>query len=172
MTGRRARDTAPLAAYAARLLRVRWFVRAPIAVYRARIGFVFGSRLLMLEHTGRKTGARRRVVLEVIGHPQRGTYVVASGFGARAQWFRNVRASPRVRIWTGRHVAVPATARLLGSDEAAAALSAYAARHPLAWAALEPVFEATLGAGANGSEPALPLVALDTEGSPEVPSAR
>ena len=50
-----------LAARAAALLRVRRFVRAPIAIYRARLGFIFGSRLLMLEHTGRKTGARRYV---------------------------------------------------------------------------------------------------------------
>jgi deazaflavin-dependent oxidoreductase (nitroreductase family) len=161
--------TRPLAAYAARLLRVRWLVRAPIWVYRARLGFVFGSRLLMLEHTGRNTGARRLVVLEVVGHPRRGTYIVASGFGARAQWFRNVRASSRVRVWAGRRMAVPAAARLLGTDEAADALAAYAARHPLAWAALRAVLETTLGAGAGGREPALPLVALDLDGSPDVP---
>ncbi|MGW4714622.1 hypothetical protein [Nocardia sp. NPDC004260] len=29
----------------ARLLRTRWFVRAPIAVFRARLGFLFGGRL-------------------------------------------------------------------------------------------------------------------------------
>lgn len=33
---------------AARLLRTRWLVRAPIALFRARLGFVFGRRLLML----------------------------------------------------------------------------------------------------------------------------
>ncbi|MGH7735078.1 MAG: nitroreductase family deazaflavin-dependent oxidoreductase, partial [Gemmatimonadales bacterium] len=38
-----------LAAWAAGLLRVRWLVRAPIGLYRARLGFLFGSRLLMLE---------------------------------------------------------------------------------------------------------------------------
>jgi hypothetical protein len=44
---------------AAALLRTRWLVRAPIWLYRARLGFVFRSQLLMLEHRGRKTGARR-----------------------------------------------------------------------------------------------------------------
>jgi hypothetical protein len=44
-------------------------VRAPVWLYRARLGFVFGSRLLMLEHTGRKTGIRRYVVLETVDHP-------------------------------------------------------------------------------------------------------
>jgi hypothetical protein len=42
--------SSPVAAWAARLLRVRWIVRAPVWLYRARLGFVFGSRLLMLEH--------------------------------------------------------------------------------------------------------------------------
>jgi hypothetical protein len=46
-----------LAAWAAGLLRVRWVVRVPVGLYRARLGFLFGSRLLMLEHTGRKSGA-------------------------------------------------------------------------------------------------------------------
>jgi hypothetical protein len=58
-------------------------VRAPVGLYRARLGFLLGSRLLMLEHTGRKSGARRYVVLEVVGHPRPRTYVVASGFGGR-----------------------------------------------------------------------------------------
>lgn len=66
-----------ITAWAAGLLRVRWLVRAPIGLYRAHLGFLFGSRLLMLEHTGRKSGTRRYVVLEVVGHPRPGTYVVA-----------------------------------------------------------------------------------------------
>lgn len=81
------------AAMAARLLRARWLVRAPIWLYRGRLGIVFGSRLLMLEHTGRTSGARRYAVLEVIDRPSPGRYVVSSGFGARAQWFRNVQAN-------------------------------------------------------------------------------
>lgn len=46
---------------------------------------MFGPRLLMLEHTGRKTGILRYVVLEAVDHPDPGTYVVAAGFGDRAQ---------------------------------------------------------------------------------------
>ena len=72
------------AAWAARLLRARWIVRAPVWLCRAQLGFAFGSRLLILEHTGRKTGIRRYVVLEAAGHPDPGTYRVAAGFGDRA----------------------------------------------------------------------------------------
>jgi len=156
--------TGAVAAWAAGLLRVRWLARAPVGLYRARLGFLFGSRLLMLEHLGRKSGARRYVVLEVAARPRPGTYVVASGFGARAQWFRNVRANPHVRIYAGGHRPQPATARLLTSDETAAALAAYAAGHPRAWAALKPVLEATLGARISDQETSLPMIAFEVPG--------
>ena len=141
-------------------MRVRWIVRAPVWLYRARLGFVFGSRLLMLEHTGRKSGKRRRVVLEIVGQPQPGTYIVASGFGSRAQWFRNVRADPKVRVSIGSRRPAPATARPLTSEDARAALAAYATRHPRAWGALKPVFEATLGDPIDPNGTSLPMVAL------------
>jgi deazaflavin-dependent oxidoreductase (nitroreductase family) len=142
-------------------LRVRWIVRAPVWLYQVRLGFVFGSRLLMLEHTGRNTGIRRYAVLEVVDHPDRGTYVVAAGCGDRAQWLRNIRASPRVRISTGSRRSVPALARPLTGEETAAALIACARRHPRSWAALKPVFEATLGAPINSDGTSLPLIVLD-----------
>ena len=157
--------SSPAATVAARLLRTRWIVRAPVWLYRARLGFMFGSRLLMLEHTGRKSGIRRYVVLEAVDHPDPHTYIVAAGFGDRAQWLRNVRASPRVRVYTGYHRPVPAIARPLTSEETAAALTAYARRHPRAWAALKPVFEATLGARIDSDGTSLPMIALDLAGS-------
>lgn len=147
--------------WAAGLLRVRWFVRAPIWLYRAGLGFVFGSRLLLLEHIGRTSGARRYVVLEVVDRPRPGRYVVASGFGGRAQWFRNVRANPHVRVSVAGHGPRPAAARLLEPAEAAATLRRYASAHPRAWAKLRPVLEETLGAEIGEDHTDLPLVALD-----------
>jgi deazaflavin-dependent oxidoreductase (nitroreductase family) len=142
---------------AARLLRVRWLVRAPVWAYRARLGFLFGSRLVMLEHTGRMSGRRRFAVLEAVGHPAPGTYLVVSGFGGRAQWFRNIQADPRVRLYAASRRPAPAVARTLTRDQAAAALAAYAAARPRAWATLKPALEKTLGAEAGD----LPMVALN-----------
>lgn len=154
---------------AASLLRVRWMVRAPIWLYRARLGALLGSRLLMLEHTGRSSGLPRYVVLEVVDHPDPLRYVVVSGFGERAQWFRNVRADPRVRVQVGSRRPVAAEAVLLDPTAASEALSRYAAAHPRAWSALRPVLEETVGAriDKHGSEhggaheDALPVIALD-----------
>lgn len=157
------RVTRTVAVRAAALLRVRWFVRAPIWLYRARLGFLFGSRLLMLEHLGRTSGARRYVVLEVIARPAPGRYIVASGFGARAQWFRNVHAHPHVRVYLGGRSPVSATAHALTGEQSATALAAYAHAHPRAWRTLKPVFETTLGAHISEQESTLPLVAFDLD---------
>lgn len=141
-----------------RILRSARLMRAPILVYRARLGIVFGSRMLMLEHVGRRSGLRRQVVLEVIEHPAPDAYVVASGFGDRAQWYRNVQACPRVRVSVGRRVSVPATARVLEPSEADGVLRRYTARHPRAWRRLKPVIEATLGAPVTEEHTGLPMV--------------
>jgi deazaflavin-dependent oxidoreductase (nitroreductase family) len=145
---------------AGRLLRVRWVVRAPIWLFRARLGLLFGKRMLMLEHIGRKTGARRYVVLEVVAHPNPRTYVVASGFGERAQWLRNVRSNPNVRVVVGSAPPQPATARVLDQTEARSALETYARSHPIAWRSLRPVFESTLGTQISDDGTELPLVGL------------
>ena len=63
------RITQRVAEAGAGLVRVRWLVRAPIWLYRARLGFLFGERLLMLEHTGRKSGLLRLAVLEIVARP-------------------------------------------------------------------------------------------------------
>lgn len=64
----------------------------------------------MLEHHGRTSGQRRHVVLEVVDHPSPDRYVVVSGFGQRAQWFRNVATDPRVRVYVGGHKPMQARA--------------------------------------------------------------
>ncbi|OBH81451.1 nitroreductase [Mycobacterium scrofulaceum] len=145
---------------AERLLRSRRLVRAPIWLFKARAGALFGSRMLMLEHTGRNSGARRYAVLEVVDHPAPATYVVASGFGRKAQWFRNIEAQPRVRVYAGSRAPRRATARVMTQDEVDRTLAAYRGRHPKAWERMRPVLEGTLGAAITDTGAPLPLVEL------------
>lgn len=153
----------PATRVAVAALRARWLVRAPIGLYRARLGFLFGHRFLLLEHIGRTSGRRRFVVLEVIGRPSPDRYLVISGFGEKAQWFRNVMADERVRVSVGARGPRPARARRLDDRAAAAALDGYAARHPHAWARLRPVLERTAGLAARGTGATVPVVALDPD---------
>ncbi|MDP7702420.1 nitroreductase family deazaflavin-dependent oxidoreductase [Mycobacterium sp. TY815] len=142
------------------LLRSRHLVRAPIWIYRARAGALFGSRTLMLEHIGRKTGRPRYVVLEVVDRPAPGSYVVPSGFGRKAQWFRNIEANPHVRVFVGSHAPAPATARILNPDEVDRVLARYRDRHPRAWQQFKHVLAETLGAPITDTGAPLPMVEL------------
>ncbi|GLW64306.1 hypothetical protein Arub01_25500 [Actinomadura rubrobrunea] len=133
-------------------------------MYRAGLGALFGSRLLLLEHVGRVTGARRYVVLEVVEHPAPDEYVIVSGFGERAQWYRNVLACPDVRVSTGLRRSVPAVATVMSQEEAAAVLERYARVHPRAWKNLRAVIERATGTTVDR----LPMVRLKlTKGSRE-----
>nr|WP_245849307.1 nitroreductase family deazaflavin-dependent oxidoreductase [Mycobacterium palustre] len=133
-------------------------MRAPVWLYKARAGALFGSRFVMVEHVGRKSGAPRHAVLEVVDHPAPDRYVVASGFGPKAQWFLNIRANPRVRVYAGSRAPRPAAARVLDQQEADRTLAAYRARHPRAWKKMRPVLEETLGAPITDTATPLPMV--------------
>jgi deazaflavin-dependent oxidoreductase (nitroreductase family) len=151
---------ATLSDFGARLLRNRRLVRAPIWLYRIRAGALFGQRMLMLEHIGRTSGARRYVVLEVVGRPNPDTVVVASGFGAKAQWFRNVSVNPEVRVWLGRHRPAAAVAQVLDQQSVDQVLADYRAQHPKTWEQFKLVLEETLGRPITDTGAPLPMVEL------------
>lgn len=150
---------------AARLLRTRWLVRAPIRLFRAGLGFVLGPRFLMLQHRGRLSGEARYVVLEVTARPAPDRIVVVSGMGPTAQWYRNVLVEPRVLVSTGARRDVRALAHALPPDEAAAVLDRYAHEHAGPWAALRPVLTEwaeplAAAGGAERWEQVVPVVEL------------
>lgn len=140
----------------ARLLQSRTFVRAPIWFYRHGLGWLLGSRILMLEHLGRTSGKARYVCLEVVGRPGPDVIVVASGFGTQAQWYRNLRAHADCFVSIGHLARVPATARFLSDEESADALARYREAHPEAWKHLRGAIEHTSGGPAD----ILPMVEL------------
>lgn len=104
--------------------------RAPIGLYRVNLGFLLGTRFLMLEHVGRKSGETRRTVLEVVLNEEDAAYI-AAGWGASAQWFRNIQANPSVvfHLGTKRY---ETTAVIVDRAEARKVMDVYAAAHPKA----------------------------------------
>ncbi|WP_236700374.1 nitroreductase family deazaflavin-dependent oxidoreductase [Allosalinactinospora lopnorensis] len=114
----------------------RAIYRAPIWCYRLGLGGLLGHRFVLLTHIGRKSGRPRQVVLEVAGyHRESGGFLVASGYGARSQWFRNILHRPRVRFQIGWR-RYEGTARPLPAEESGRSLAEYARRHPRAAASL------------------------------------
>lgn len=70
-----------------------------ILLFRAGLGPLLGRRFLLLHHVGRVSGSDRRAVLEVVAYeaPYR-CWTVASGFGPRSDWYRNLRAQPKTVV--------------------------------------------------------------------------
>lgn len=143
----------------ANLLRNRRFVRAPIWLYRHRLGWLLGGRVLMLEHIGRRSGERRYVCLEVVDRPAADRIVVVSGFGVRAQWYRNLSAHPDCRVSIGAAREIPAQARLMSDAESTEALQHYQRAHPRAWRRLRGMIEQAVQAPVT----ALPMVTLSLD---------
>lgn len=112
----------------------RTFVRLPIHLYRMHLGGLLGKRFILLDHTGRKTGKHRQAVLEVVERTDEG-YVVCSGFGPEADWYRNVLKNPEVTIQDGRR-RLAVTAHPLAPAEGGEIMARYAPRHPKAAARL------------------------------------
>ncbi|MER5214388.1 nitroreductase family deazaflavin-dependent oxidoreductase [Streptomyces sp. NPDC002838] len=108
----------------------RLALRLPILLFRAGLGPLFGKRLLLLHHIGRVSRLDRMVVLEVVSYdPAAGSWTVASGFGAEADWYQNLREQPKTLIQFGnRPHAV--TAHFLPAEEGAEIMAGYARRHP------------------------------------------
>jgi deazaflavin-dependent oxidoreductase (nitroreductase family) len=113
------------------LLRVVF--RLPIWLYRIHLGRLLGNRFLLLTHLGRKSGLPRQVVLEVLRHDRTtDTYIIASAWGAKANWFQNIQQTPEVVIHAGRR-RLAATATRLSMEAAEREVRTYAQRHPLAF---------------------------------------
>jgi deazaflavin-dependent oxidoreductase (nitroreductase family) len=112
----------------------RRLLKAPVWLYRLRLGRLLGGRFLLLRHRGRRTGAVHETVLEVIGREGDELYVI-SGFGRSSDWLRNIRAAPPLLVESGSRSFVP-EARFLDAGEAASVLRSYAARNPRAAAIL------------------------------------
>ncbi|MEV4333513.1 nitroreductase family deazaflavin-dependent oxidoreductase [Streptomyces sp. NPDC049597] len=108
----------------------RLVARLPVHLYRIGLGPLLGPRLLLLLHTGRKTGATHTVVLEVVAHdPRSPAWTVASGFGPTAEWYRNLHATPKVTIQYGRRYHA-VTADFLPEEEGGRIMVEYASAHP------------------------------------------
>jgi deazaflavin-dependent oxidoreductase (nitroreductase family) len=102
-------------------------------LYRLHLGWLLGHRFLQLTHRGRKSGRVYRAVLEVIRYdPQTRESVALSGWGERADWYRNLQAGPAIEVRTGGRRYVPVH-RLLAPEEVYREMQDYMRRNR--WAA-------------------------------------
>ena len=104
--------------------------RMPIYFYKMGLGWMLGSRFLLLTHTGCKSGEFRQTVLEIIHYsPEDHSYYVVSGFGTRSHWYQNIKQDPGVTIQIGSN-RMSADAQRLEPDEAENIFLAYTQNNP------------------------------------------
>lgn len=105
-------------------------LHSPVWLFRSRLGFVFGKRIVMLEHTGRRSGKLRQTPLEVV-HREGDSYILCSGTGPNADWYRNLHSNPAAGLWVGSK-RYEVDQRFLGDSEAATTFARYETAHPKA----------------------------------------
>ena len=127
---------------------LRLAFRLPIYLYRLNLGWLFGHRALLLIHQGRKSGLLRETVLEVVVYnPATKESFVLSAWGEKADWYRNIQATPALEVRTGGQRYVPEQ-RFLAPEENHGVFADYERRHPLAFQILARV----LGYPLDGTE--------------------
>jgi deazaflavin-dependent oxidoreductase (nitroreductase family) len=66
------------------------------ALYRLGLGPLVGRLILLLTTTGRKSGLPRLTALQY--EEVDGEFYLGSSRGAKADWYRNIQANPRVQV--------------------------------------------------------------------------
>jgi deazaflavin-dependent oxidoreductase (nitroreductase family) len=123
------------------------FLRSPIWLFTIGLGWVFGERLLLLNHIGRKTGMKRQVVLEVAHHnKQTGSYTVNVAYGKKSDWYQNIRKTSNVSIIVGRR-RLNANAEIVSPAEGGEIMVAFFRQHPI-----EARMSSMLGYKVDGTE--------------------
>ena len=103
--------------------------KVPVWMYQAHLGRVFGGRIFMLVHHGRKSGKRYVSGLEVLVRRE-GELFVFSAWGRKADWLRNIEAGGVDELWDGSTRYGGATFRVVEPDEAFEVLTDYEREHP------------------------------------------
>jgi len=125
----------------------RLLFRSPIRLFELGLGWMFGKRLLLLNHIGRKTGQKRQVVLQVAQHDrQTDTFVVNVGYGEKSDWYQNIGKNPDVSIMVGRRT-INVHAEVLSPAEGGEIMVTFSREHPL-----EARMSSMLGYRVDGTE--------------------
>ena len=131
---------------------LRRLFRAPAYLYRWQCGRLLGHRFLLLVQVGRRTGLTRHTVLEILEYRADGPEVVVmSAFGPKADWLRNIEATPIAEVVVGT-LHFTADFRVLGSEEAVQVIAGYERRNRLVAPAVRLVLSRLLGWRYHGSD--------------------
>lgn len=85
---------------------LKFFFKVPVWMYK--IGFggferLVGAQWMLITHIGRKSGKRYDSMVDVMDYDKAtDTYYIEAAYGTRADWYRNIQASPNFEARVGR----------------------------------------------------------------------
>jgi len=109
--------------------RIKKVQRIHQRLYSAGMGWLVGWIILLLEHTGRKSGKKYFTPLQFEKIDD--LYYVGAGRGSKADWYRNIQANPGVHVQVGRVVFDARAECICEPDKVMIFLKFRFKRHPL-----------------------------------------
>jgi len=97
-------------------------------LYASGRGWIIGWLILLLWHTGRRSGRLYSTPLQY--EKIDGAYYVGAARGAKADWFRNVQANPSVEVSVGRRHFTARAEAVTDPEKVADFLAFRLKRHP------------------------------------------
>jgi deazaflavin-dependent oxidoreductase (nitroreductase family) len=109
--------------------RMKTIQRIHQRLYDSGQGWIVGKFILLLTHTGRKSGTRYRTPLQY--EKIDGAYCVGAGRGPNSDWFRNILADPHVHVQVYPHAFDCMAEPVTDPEKVADFLEYRLKRHPL-----------------------------------------
>ena len=104
--------------------------KLPLLLYRLRLGWLFGTRFMLLTHVGRRSGKVRTTILAVLRFDQQTREIYAVSAWKGSDWYYNIQAAPALQVETG-FVRYAPLQRPLSPEEITVAFLEYRKHHPI-----------------------------------------
>lgn len=107
----------------------KWLFKMPLLQYKLGMGWMIGKYVLLLTTTGRKSGKPRCTPLEYEYDSENDRYRIVAGWGGNTDWFKNLKANPKVHVQVGRRK-FNAIAEFASDEEVARHMMDLSKRYP------------------------------------------
>lgn len=106
----------------------RAMFKAPLLLWRMGLGPIIGHIMLVITHTGRKSGLPHHTMVEY--HMLDDVKYAPCAFGPRSDWYKNITADPRVTIQTAHGTESATAVRVTDDQELLAVYELFMRRDP------------------------------------------
>jgi deazaflavin-dependent oxidoreductase (nitroreductase family) len=112
---------------------LKFFFKTPVWLYKMGFGGwerIFGAEWMLLTTVGRRSGKRYQTMVDILDYERDAdTYYIEAAYGARADWYKNIQATPLFEVQVGKRK-FRARATALSSGDAAEMLVRFYRRKP------------------------------------------